>query len=103
MKKILIILIVLTFLITGCKKKEDYEVLLSGYAKTYYERFAKNYMSPIPDNFEVTVERLLYAKSQTNIDFDLEKLHKCTEDSKVVITFDEDGNIIGYLYDLECN
>lgn len=103
MKKIAITLFILTILITGCKKKENYELLLSEYSKAYYERFAKNYIIPAPDNFEVSVERLLYAKSQTNIDFDLEKLNKCTEDSKVVITFDEDGNIIGYLYDIECN
>lgn len=103
MKKIAIILFTLIILVTGCKKKENYEILLSEYSKMYYERFAKDYITSVPDNYEVTVERLLYAKSQTNIDFDLEKLHKCTGDSKVVITFDEDGKIIGYLYDIDCN
>jgi hypothetical protein len=103
MKKIFIILIMLVFLITGCKKKENYELLLSGYAQIYYDTFVKDYINPTPDNFEVTVERLLFAKSQKNIDYDLEKLHKCTEDSKVVITFDEEGEIMGYLYDISCN
>ena len=102
MKKDIVIILAISLILTGCIKQEYYETILRNYAKDYYETFVKGMISHV-DNFEVTVAMLMNVENESKMDFDTERLHKCSKDSKVVIQIDENEEILGYLYDISCN
>jgi hypothetical protein len=102
MKKLLIFSI-MCLSIVGCGPKENHEVLLSEYAKMYYDKLVKNHVTVQVDNYEVTIAMMINAKNKTDIDYDLDILNNCADDSKVLISFDKSGEIIGYIYEIECN
>ena len=75
MKKILLILPIL--LITGCVNKSE---VLETSAKTYYENHMK--MINNIDSVTITLEDLINAEIED--EYDLSKLKKCKETSKVI-------------------
>lgn len=104
MKK-LVLLLAFTILLTGCNKvsNEDREKAIKEVATTYYEKYAKGLFIPVPDNFDVTIERLESANAGVNAGFDLELLSKCSKESKVTLLLDDKGEITEYVYALDCD
>ena len=101
MKKIVIMLSVGCFLLVGCGNKEEkYQGLFEEYGKAYYEK----YMSGVDNQnqAEVTLEMLKTA-NRYNSNFDLSELEKCDDSSKIILTLDENKNIVNYEFELKCN
>ena len=94
MKKILLLIPLL--LLTGCSNKEK---LFKQYAKTYYENHMK--MVNNIDSVTITLEELKNA--QTEDEYDLSKLKKCKNNSKITFYLDKDTkNIKNEKIELNC-
>ena len=94
MKKL--ILLIPLLLLTGCTNKEK---IFKEYAKTYYENHMKMIINI--DQVTITLDDLKNAEAEDG--FDLTKLKKCKNNSK--ITFDIDKNtkdIKNEKVELEC-
>jgi hypothetical protein len=104
MKKI-IILLVFTLLLTGCNKisEEERENAIKEIAIKYYEKYSKGLVLPVPDNFEVSIEKLEAANTSANAGFDLELLTGCSKESKVTLLLDDNGEVTQYIYALDCD
>ena len=101
MKKILVIMVFGVILFSGCANKEDkYKDILKEYSKVYYER----YMSGVDNQnqAEISVEMFKVANEYGG-EFDLSKLDKCDNETKVTLTLNEKKEIIDYTFDLKCN
>jgi hypothetical protein len=103
MKKILLITLML-FLLTGClktnaQKKED---ALKKAATEYYEKYAKEYLGIFPDTFDVSIENLKSANDRAEGEFDLKIFDKCETTSKASLSLNDEGEIVGYTFDLTC-
>lgn len=81
MKKIIIPIILLTFL-TGCSNKQD---IFETSAKTYYENHMK--MVNNLDSVTITLEDLQNASDEDG--YDLTKLKKCEKNSKITFFIDK--------------
>ena len=87
MKKIIILIIPVLFLI-GCSNKK--EALFSKYAKEYYESYMK-----MVDNVDYAIVTLddLYNAS-TEADYDLSSLKKCDKSSKITFSIEKSTKLI---------
>ena len=104
MKKLTILLVMLSsaILLTGCgDKKADYQKTLEEYAKNYYDTYLKGYVVGV-DAHRVDIAALKTANEDAGGNYDLTKLKDCKDDTTVIINVDEDGNITGYDYELNC-
>ena len=101
MKKILAILFLGLILLSGCTNKENkYKEILKDYSKGYYDR----YMSGVDNQnqAEITIKMLKIANEYDG-EFDLSKLHKCDDSTTIILTLNENKEIINYEFDLKCN
>lgn len=93
MKKILFVAVVtLTFFITGCGNNEKkYEKLMEEYGKDYFEKYM-----PIQgfNEVEITISMLKNANENGNENYDLKKLEKCDDTTKVKFTLNPETNEI---------
>ena len=73
---------------------------LKEYSKTYYEK----YMSGIEnmEEAEITLGMLKKA-NEYDSNFDLTKLEKCDEETTVILTINDEKEVINYKFDLKCN
>ena len=99
MKKITIILFLCLSLV-GCSNEKEYQEILKEYSKTYYEK----YMSGIEnmEEAEITLGMLKKA-NEYDSNFDLIKLEKCDEETTVILTINDEKEVIIYKFDLKCN
>lgn len=104
MKK-LVFLLTFIILLTGCNKvtTEKRELAFKEAATKYYEKYSKGMVLPVPDYFEVTIEKMELANTSVNAGLDLELLEDCDKESKVTLTLDETGNVENYTYALSCD
>ena len=101
MKKLIGLLIISLFLLSGCiSKEEKYKEKLQMYAKIYYEK----YMIGVDNQneAEVTLEMLKRANNYEK-SFDLSELDKCNDDTAVILKINENKEIEKYKYDLKCD
>jgi len=102
MKKILALTVVaLTFLVGGCgTSQKDYEKTMESYGKDYFEK----YMTVQGlDEVEITISMLKNANQNANANYDLSKLEKCNDDSKVTFSLKKDTREIeNTTFDLNC-
>lgn len=101
MKKVIIMLFAGCFLLVGCGNNEEkFQEIFREHGKEYYEK----YMSGVNNQTqaEVTLEMLKTA-NRYNSNFDLSELDKCDDSSKVILTLDENKNVINYEFELKCN
>lgn len=83
MKKIIIIVCTL-FLLTGCGKQEkEKKEQLEKAGRAYYETYGSKYDV---DEYTVTLKQLVKAKKELKENYDLSKVEKCSEDTKVLLT-----------------
>ena len=98
MKRILIvILIISTLLITGCKSSKKEENEFKRVINTYYENYVKNKVEGL-DVLEVSLDDL---RDLNDNNIDLSKLKKCSGDSKVSATI-KGNKLTEYEFDLNC-
>jgi hypothetical protein len=108
MKKLLLLVFVLGFLLVGCTKKEvavDYEKIMKDYGQEYFDR----YIVPYPDYaksldvFTVSYASLKNANEKVNAQFDLSQLKDCSDDTRVEMAIDkETTTVTNYEYYIEC-
>lgn len=106
MKKVLIaVTLVSVLMLSGCgkdnKKADEYEKSMKEYATHYYENFAHKGI----DTFTVDIAALKKAKEKNLATYDLDKLKKCQDDSKAIISVDkEDGGKIKEIkFEMNCS
>ncbi|MFA5603625.1 MAG: hypothetical protein WDA12_02065 [Bacilli bacterium] len=92
MKKIFtLIILICVFTVTGCSlvrsKTLKYQEVIEDYGRDYYEKYQKG-ISTL-NSFEVTIELLKNANAQGS-NYDLTKLDKCSDSSKISFTINED-------------
>lgn len=104
MKKLILLLTFMIFL-SGCNKvtNEERELAFKEAATKYYEKYSKGMITPVLDNFDVTIEKLDSANKKVNAGFDLKLLSKCSKESKVTLKLDDKGEITSYTYSLDCD
>lgn len=100
MKRVFVLLFIVSFLICGCgKQEEDYEKILKGYAKTYYEKHMMGVDNQ--DQAEVTLAMLKKANDYGD-DYDLSELKKCSDVTTVILNLNNNKKIKSYEYKLKC-
>lgn len=93
------------FLLTGCgskkEKAEQYEKIMEGYAKTYYEDNMKNVIGQ--DTNEISIKSLKAFNDAYGEKYDLSKLADCKDTSYTnVIVHSKTREIKKYEHHLEC-
>lgn len=105
MKKIFaLIILICVFVVTGCNlfgsKTLKYQETMEEYGRDYYEKYQKG-ISTL-NSFEVTIELLKNANAQGS-NYDLTKLDKCSDSSKISFTINEDTKEIKTVnFEMDC-
>ncbi len=100
MKKVLLVLIGLVFLV-GCSSQRKYEETMKEYATQFYNAHQKGQEGLT--NPTVSIKQLKEAIEAVGDEYDLTKLEKCTDDSYVELIIDETTkDVTDVKYYLEC-
>lgn len=100
MKKALLILVIMIFLV-GCNSQGKYEEAMKNYATKFYNDHQKGQEGLT--NPTVSIKQLKDAVEAVGDDYDLTKLEKCTDDSYVELIIDETTKDVKDIkYYLEC-
>lgn len=100
MKKVLLVLIGLVFLV-GCNSQSKYEETMKDYATQFYNAHQKGQEGLT--NPTVSIKQLKEAIEAVGDEYDLTKLEKCTDDSYVELIIDETTkDVTDVKYYLEC-
>ena len=100
MKKVLLVLIGLVFLV-GCSSQSKYEETMKEYATQFYNAHQKDQEGLT--NPTVSIKQLKEAIEAVGDEYDLTKLEKCTDDSYVELIIDETTkDVTDVKYYLEC-
>lgn len=89
MKKILILIIIVSsFIITGCNYKKNkmlkYQEIMEEYGRDYYEEYQKGITSI--SGFEIKIAKLKEANVKQGKNYELEPLKQCKDSSSVIFT-----------------
>ena len=100
MKKVLLILASLIFLV-GCDNQKKYEETMKEYATQFYNEHQKGQEGLT--NPTISIKQLKEAVELVGDNYDLTKLEKCTENSYVELIIDETTKDVQEVkYYLEC-
>lgn len=100
MKKILLVLVGLVFLV-GCNSQSKYEETMKDYATQFYNAHQKGQEGLT--NPTVSIKQLKEAIEAVGDEYDLTKLEKCTDESYVELIIDETTkDVTDVKYYLEC-
>ncbi len=98
MKKSIVLLIIVLFVVSGCNKIAKYEKIMRDYGKDYYEKYMiKN---DDIDEYIVSIEMLEAVNNDSK--YDLTKLDKCKKTSSISIVV-SNGEIKEYKFSLNCD
>lgn len=103
MKKLLLISLLLSVFLVGCKKEEkNYEEILKTSADEYVEKYSKSVIGLV-DVFTVSVADLKNANTNGGGNFDVAFFEECTDDTQVSMSIDaETKEVTNYEYLVKC-
>ncbi len=100
MKKLLLVLVTLTFLV-GCNNQKDYEKAMKDNATSFYNNYQKGQEGLT--NPTISIKQLKEANEYVDANYDLSKLEKCTDDSYVELIIDQDTKeVTDVKYFMQC-
>jgi hypothetical protein len=103
MKKLLLVSMLLSVFLVGCKKEEkNYEEILKSSAEEYVEKYSSSVIGLV-DVFTVSVADLKNANNNGGGDFDIAFFEGCTDDTQVSMSIDsETKEVVEYEYLIKC-
>lgn len=102
-KNIIVMMMLLMLLVSGCfNKDEKYKKSLNDYGQDYYNKFMKKYATGV-DEAEIELKMLRKANQAKLTTYDLKKLEKCSDSTKVILKLNSnDSSIKSVSYKLNC-
>lgn len=107
MRKIITCLLAFSCLVmfTGCEEKTQlskYDETMKDYATNYYNSFVKG--TEGLTEFNITVARLKEAVELNIVNYDMNELSTCTDESYVILKINQTNNDVEDIeYHMECN
>ena len=100
MKKTLLVLVALTFLI-GCNNQKKYEETMKENATAFYNDYQKGQEGLT--NPTISIKQLKEANEYVDANYDLSKLEKCTDESYIELIIDQNTKeVTDVKYFMQC-
>ena len=100
MKKILLVLVMLSFLV-GCNSQKKYEEAMKEKAISFYNEYQKGQEGLT--NPTISITQLKEANELKNANYDLSKLEKCKDESYIELIINQDTKeVTDVKYYMQC-